>query len=300
MKRNLTTIVIGALLIIIFALLLFVFQVRQSEVAVVTTFSKPTRMAGPGPHWKWPWPIQKVYKFDQRVQNFEDKYTEGLTSDSYNLMTTVYVGWSITEPNTFYQKFPGGSITAAEQSLENLLRDRKHAVVGKHPLADFVSANPGGTKLDDIEREIFVAVQARVQTNNYGLKIEFLGIKKIGLPESVTESVFARMKSDRNLLISKSENEGAAEAQTIRSAADSKANEMLANADADATRIKSLGEAAALQSQIVFQQNPQLAGFLLRLTALEQSLKDRSTLIFDQRVPPFDLFGGFSTNLITK
>jgi membrane protease subunit HflC len=184
--------------------------------------------------------------------------------------------------------------------LENLLRDRKNAVVGKHPLADFVSANPGGTKLDDIEREILAAVQAQLQTNNYGLKIEFLGIKKIGLPEPVTESVFARMKSDRNVLISKSQNEGEAEAQNIRSAADRKANEMLANADAEATRIKSLGEAAALQSQIVFQQNPQLAGFLLRLTALEQSLKDRSTLIFDQHVPPFDLFGGFSTNPITK
>ena len=41
MKRNLLTVVIGAVLIVIFALLLFVFQVRQSEVAVVTTFGKP-------------------------------------------------------------------------------------------------------------------------------------------------------------------------------------------------------------------------------------------------------------------
>ena len=40
MKRNLLTLVIGAVLIVIFALLLFVFQVRQSEVAVVTTFGK--------------------------------------------------------------------------------------------------------------------------------------------------------------------------------------------------------------------------------------------------------------------
>jgi hypothetical protein len=47
----------------------------------------------------------------------------------------------------------------------------------------------------------------------------------------------------------------------------------------------------------VFQQNPELANFLLRLNALEQSLKERSTLIFDQRTPPFDLFSGISTNL---
>ena len=45
---------------------------------------------------------------------------------------------------------------------------------------------------------------------------------------------------------------------------------------------------------------PELAGFLFRLTALEESLKDRSTLIFDQQTPPFDLFRGFSTNSIKR
>ena len=77
MKRNVMTIVIGAVLIVIFALLLFVFQVRQSEVAVVTTFGKPTRnLTEPGAYFKWPWPVEKVYKFDQRVQNFEDRFSQ--------------------------------------------------------------------------------------------------------------------------------------------------------------------------------------------------------------------------------
>jgi len=54
MKRNILTIVIGAVLIVIFALLLFVFQVRQSEVAVVTTFGKPTAQPydKPGAYFK--------------------------------------------------------------------------------------------------------------------------------------------------------------------------------------------------------------------------------------------------------
>src|SRR5205809_4187873 len=136
MKRNLLTLMIGALLIIVFCLLLFVFQVRQSEVAVVTTFGKPTRpITDPGAHLKWPWPIQKVYKFDQRVQNFEDKLTEGLTQDSFNLLTSVYVGWKITEPKAFFPKFASGSIPEAEKVLEGLLRSAKSAVIGKHPLS---------------------------------------------------------------------------------------------------------------------------------------------------------------------
>src|SRR5436309_3445219 len=103
MKQNPLILAIGALLIFIVGLLLFVFQVRKSEVVVVTTFGKPTRdVTEPGPHLRLPWPIQNVHRFDQRVQNFEDKLTEGLTSDSFNLLTSVYVGWKITDPKAFF------------------------------------------------------------------------------------------------------------------------------------------------------------------------------------------------------
>ena len=68
MKRNSIIFATGSLLLLLFVLLLFVFQVRQTEVAVVTTFGKATRpITEPGPYWKWPWPVQKVYKFDQRT-----------------------------------------------------------------------------------------------------------------------------------------------------------------------------------------------------------------------------------------
>ena len=50
------------------------------------------------------------------------------------------------------------------------------------------------------------------------------------------------------------------------------------------------GEAEAAKALPVFQQNPELANFLLRIDALQQSLNQRSTLIFDERTPPFDLF----------
>ncbi len=303
MKRNPLTLIIGLLLLLVFGLLLFVFQVRQSEVAVVTTFGNPTRpITDPGAYLKWPWPIQKVYKFDKRVQTFEDKLTEGLTSDSFNLLTSVYIGWSITTPDAFFPKFAGSAepITEAERVLERLLSNAKTAVVGKHPLSEFVSADTSGNKFTDIEREILTAVQSQVQANNYGLDVQFLGLKKLQLPESVTESVFERMRSERKVLANKSQYEGEAEAQKIRSAADRKAAEMLANADSQATQIRGEGEAEAAKSLAVFKQNPELATFIFRLNALENSLKDRSILVFDQHTPPFDLFRGVSTNLLNK
>jgi len=300
MKRNPLILAIGILLIAIVCLLLFVFQVRKSEVVVVTTFGKPTRdVSEPGPHLKWPWPIERVHRFDQRVQNFEDKLTEGLTQDSFNVLASVFVGWEITDPKAFFPKFAGTSepIAEAEKVMDRMLSNAKAAVIGKHPLFDFLSPTSQGNKFSDIEQQILAVVQAQVRANNYGLKINFLGIKRLGLPENVTASVFERMQAERKRLADKSQYEGEAEAQTIRAEAERKAAVVLADAGAQATAIRGKGEAEAAKSLTVFQQNPELANFIFGLNALEDSLKEKSTLIFDQQTPPFNLFSGVSTNL---
>ena len=299
MNKNPLSIIVGVVLLAVFVVLLFVFQVRQSEVAIVTRFGAPHRDAAPGPHYRLPWPIEKVYKFDQRIQNFESKFTEALTADNNNLLTQVYVGRRITEPKVFFPKFAGGSVTEAEKVLEGMVLSAKSAVIGKHGLNDFVSAD-GGTKFAAIEQEMLVALQSQLKANNYGISVEFLGLKKLGLPESVTQSVFDRMKSEREVLSSRLEAEGNAEAEKIKSKASSEAAKMLANAEREAAGIRARGEAAAAAVLPTFQQNPELANFLLRLDALEASLKERSTLIFDANTPPFDLFRGASTNLLTK
>jgi membrane protease subunit HflC len=292
MKKNLITIVIAAVLVVIFALLLFTFQVRQSEVAVLTTFGKPAanNLDQPNLYFKWPWPIQQVYRFDQRVQNFEDKYSENLTADNTMLLTSVYVGWKISDAKEFFPKFAGGSVEAAQRQLETMLRSAKAAVIGKHNLSEFVNATPKELKLEAIENEIKAAVQGELASQNYGISIEFLGVKKLGLPESVTQTVFDRMKSERTVLISEAQFKGEAEATKIKSAAERQAADVIANAQADATRIE------GAKTLSVFQQNPELAIFQLQLQALKNSLNQKSTLIFDERTPPFSLFQNLPAN----
>lgn len=292
MKRSSLTLIIGALLVIIFGFWLCAFQVRTTEVAVVTTFGKPTRpIEKPGIYGKWPPPIQTVHRFDNRIQSseFENKFREDLTSDQNPLLTSIYVGWRISDPGQFLRKFPG-EIPAAEQQLANLLSTAKSAVIGKHPLSDFVSTSGEGSKFTSIEDEILAVVQAQLQGSEYGIKIEFLGFKKIGLPEDTTQKVFERMMAERQKIASKTQFEGEAQAKIIRSDADLQASKTLAAAQGQALQIQGQGLAEAAKYINVFQQNPELASFLFRLDALESSLKDRSTLIFDQQTPPFDLF----------
>jgi membrane protease subunit HflC len=297
MKRNLITIITAAVLVIIFALLLFTFQVRQSEVAVVTTFGRITGTYQPGLHLRWPWPIQRIYPFDRRVQNFEDNFSQNFTADNITLITSVYVGWKISDAPEFLNSFKDGSIAAAQSQLQSMLTSAKSAVVGSNTLSAFVNADPQQLKFDQIQTDIEQKVRDELRTNNYGIHIEFLGIKKLGLPESVTEAVFTRMKSERNILISQAQNQGQAEANKIRASANSQATITLADAQAQATRIEGEGVAEAAKTLPTFQENPELSVFLLRIKALQESLNQRSTLIFDQRTPPFDLFQGLPTNM---
>src|SRR5207245_2485795 len=158
----------------------------------------------------------------------------------------------------------------------------KTDVTGKHRLSDFVSASAQGAKFTAIEGEMLAALQSQVRTNNYGLEIEFLGIKRLGLPESVTSDVFEQMKKEREVLFSRLQAEGEAEAAIIRSDADRKASEMLSDAEGQATRIRGKGDAEAANSLAEFNKNPELANFIFDLNALQDSLKERSILIVDQ------------------
>lgn len=288
MKTSRLNLVIGSLLLALFLLLLFLFQVRQTEVAVVTTFGKTTRpITEPGLYLKWPWPIQKVTKLDKRLQSSEGKFEETLTSDGRSLIIMMFTGWRISDPALFYSRASGGSVVEAERSLENILRTAKNAAVGRHPFAHFVSVKPEDLKFDDIEKEVLTAVQSDAKA--LGISVDIVRIKRIGLPESVTEKVFDRMKAERTTEIERLKSEGQREATEIRSAADRERDRLLAEADSQASRIRSEGEAEAAKSFSVFQQDPELAVLLLKLNALETSLKERATLIVDPRTPPFDL-----------
>jgi membrane protease subunit HflC len=300
-NKNLLTIIIAAVLVVIFALLLFTFQVRQSEVVVVSTFLKPTdTITNAGLYVKWPWPVQSINRFDQRVQTFEDKFSENLTADSTMLTASVYVGWRISDAKVFFPKFPGGSALAAQALLENMLRSAKAAVIGKHNLGDFVNSDPSQLKFTEIEGEIQTAVQAQLAKNDYGISLEFLGIKKLGLPANVTQAVFDRMKAERTKFINVAQFNGEAEATKIKSAAERQAADMLANASATATRIEGQGVAEAAKTLSVFQENPELAVFLSRLEALKSASNQKTTLILDERTPPFDLFRNLPGNPTEK
>lgn len=305
MNRKYVTVGIGVLLGIIFILLLVSFQVRQTEIALVTRFGRPTRSINvdpnhpePGLYWKWPWPIENVLVFDKRVQDFDtgDRFEETMTQDRRPVLVRVYAGWAISDPTLFRERF-GGSTNRATTDLAGLVRSAKLSVVGRHPFSDFISPDESQVRISQIEHEILTNIQATARTS-YGIDVRFLGIERLGLPEPITQKVFDTMKSERQRVVSRLQAEGNAQATTIMSAANRDATNILSSAEQRVIEIRGQADAEALNAFKVFKEDPEFALFLVKLRALEESSKQRTTLILDQRTTPYDLLMGAGTNAI--
>lgn len=296
MKRNPITLITGLLLVLIFGMMLFLFQVRSTEVAVVTTFGRFSRsITQPDFYFRLPWPIQKVYKFDNRIQSFEKKFEQTTTSDALNLLVSVYVGWRIADPKLFLDTL-NGDVTKAEQTLDPLVRNVKNGVISKYAFAELISTNAASLKFDKIEEEMLSMIRGQAR-DNYGIQVDLLGINQLGLPESITTAVFNRMKGERQTRIQEFRSQGEMQASIIKAKANDETNRLMIDAQAEATKILGEAEREAARYYAVFAQNPDLYVFLKSLKALETSTKEKTTLILDQQSAPFNLLSSPSAAL---
>lgn len=294
MKKNPISLATGVILLLIFTALIFCFQVRSTEVAVVTTFGRFSRAeTEPGLKFRLPQPFQKVYKFDQRLQTFERKYEQTFTRDGKTPVISVFVGWRIANPQAFLE-LHNGDLSKAEGALEIIVRDAKQSVIGRHDFSELVSPDPSKVKFDQIESEMKDLMAANA-LKTAGIKVELVGIKQLGLPESLTAKVFARMKAEREKLVASIISEGQAMAIKTKSEAQKVSQDLISTANREAQSIMGEAEAKASVSYKVLSQEPEFAEYLLKLRGLEQ-FKDRTTLILDGSTPPFDLLRGMTSS----
>jgi membrane protease subunit HflC len=122
--------------------------------------------------------------------------------------------------------------------------------------------------------------------------VDLVGIKQLGLPESITAKVFERMKAERDQLVAKYKGEGQQIAISINSEAQRRRTELLASANAAAKRTLGEADKAAAKDYEVFEQEPELAKFLLQNEAFREILTNRATLILDSDMSPFNLLRG--------
>jgi len=301
MSKHLLTIFVALVIGLSLLFYLVTYQVRSNEVAMVLRFGKPVKpLPKAGIHLRWPWPIDEVRYFDNRLHVEEGYFEERYTRDRYNVIVSVCVGWRIAEDedgvDQFNKNFGGGldPIGDGWTKLRDIVRDRVHVAIGNHDLTDFVSVREdmrayGHPGYDKLESEIAETSRGEA-ASTYGIDVVLLKIKRLELPQSVTAKVYDRMKADRERESNRIITEGQTAADVIRENARSQSEQIVARAEAEAKRIRGEGDAEAAKHYEVLKANPDLAIYLRKIQALREVTKDGTTVVVDTTTPPFDLF----------
>jgi membrane protease subunit HflC len=274
-------------LLVVVALVSATFQVRETELALVTTFGKPTRqITEPGLYFKWPPPVEWVQKFDSRLRILEAELGETTTKGAVPVIVNTFVVWRIADPLVFFNAV--GNVTEAEAKLRSQISDTQNKVIGRHFFSEFVNSDPEKVKFEQIEAEMLSELQAAIK-DVYGIEVKAAGIKQLKVSEDVSKDVFERMKKERERRTEATIAEGAAAAKKIKTDADSMQTELLAAADARAKAIRAQGDAEAAGYYKMLEEDPQLAMFLRDIEALKKILENRSTLVIGADSEPFKM-----------
>ncbi len=288
--KNLGTIVSAVILALVLLLYMCTFQVRFTEVAIVKTWGKPAREAITQPrlYVKWPRPIQTVVVYDKRVRVMEDRTEETRTVDGKNLLLTTFTLWKIKDPSTFHENFPGG-VEDGEKKLRTTVITAKHAVTGRREFSDFVSTDPSQRKIREIELDMkdVVAQDAIAQ---WGIEVVDFGIKKLGLPQSVTTAIFESMKSHEQAKAERYAAEGEATAAKILADARAMKTRITSEAIRKASEIETEAEMIVSEYYKEFQEHSELRIFLDTLRTVREALRTRTTLVLTDEQFPWNIF----------
>ena len=263
----------GTIVTVIVVLALCLFTVDQRQFAVVFQLGEVKQViTEPGLNFKWPL-IQNVRFFDRRILTLDSPEPERfITSEKKNVLVDSYVKWRIVDPKLYYISV-GGDESRARTRLIQTVNAGLREEFGKRTVHDVVSGERD--KVMDDMRE-----KADQDARKIGVEIVDVRLKRVELPQEVSESVYRRMEAERKRVANELRSQGAAEAEKIRADADRQREILVAEAYRDAQKIKGEGDAkaASIYGQ-AFGQNPEFFAFYRSMEAYRSSFKNKSDVM---------------------
>ena len=249
------------------------FTVDQRQHAIVFQFGQVKEVVTkPGLHFKWPL-LQNVRHFDMRILTYDDAEPQRfLTQGNRPVLVDSFVKWHIIDVRQYYVSVRGeenGAQTRIRQTVSGTLREE----FGIRTVHDVVSG----------EREqIMVRVRDKVDQDlkRIGVGIIDVRLKRVDLPQEVSESVYRRMEAERKRIANELRSTGAAEGEKIRADADRQREVILAEAYRDAQRVRGEGDAkAAGIYAAAFSQNPEFFSFYRSMEAYRSTFRGRNDVM---------------------
>ena len=218
---------------------LSVFTVDERQVAILLQFGKVERTdLKPGLHFKVP-VVQNVLKFDARIQTLDSDPQNYLTFEKKNVIVDSFVKWRIADVRRFYTS-AGGSILQANNRLGEVILKRLRDEFGKRTIQQVVS----GERAEIMDK---LRVAAKDQADELGLEIVDVRIKRVDLPEDVSQSVYNRMRAERQEVAKRFRSEGEEQARELRANANKDREVIIAEADREAQITRGSGDARATE-----------------------------------------------------
>lgn len=288
MKRHAGIIILALAAFVALLLNTVSFVVDQTrDIYVVTRLGKINRVIpgqdDPGLHWKWPYPIERLVRYDSPNHVLTSSFRQVQIADKSNVTATLFVTWRIVDAAKFFRTVK--TTETANQRLEALLSSEMTSVLGSVRMDQLVNTDPEAMILPEIERDIRQRVARRAR-DEYGLTLTDLGFKNLGLPETISKAVINAMKQERQKVATDFKAAGAATAAAIKGRAEAAKKKILEFARRKAGDIRTQGESKAAEAYATFREHPEFSMFLRSLETLRSSLAERAVILLDSDTLP--------------
>jgi membrane protease subunit HflC len=258
-----------------------VFAVDEREHALKFQFGEIVRADyEPGLHFKVPF-VNNIQRYPDRILNYEDQEEKFLTGEKKNLIVDYFVTWRIIDPSQYYRSVSGDETLAVER-LSAVIKEGIKAAISQRTVQEVVSADRSEL-LEDM------LVEAQTRSPELGIEVVDVRVKRIDLSEEVSESVYSRMREERQRVASQLRAEGDEEYERIRADADRQRTVILSEAYRDAERIRGAGDAraAAIYAE-AFSADRDFYSFYRSMQAYRESIgRDQDVLVLQ---PDSDFF----------
>ncbi len=255
------------------------FTVRETQFALVTQFGKPVRtLTEAGLHAKLPL-LQQVRFFDRRLRVYNPPRSEFLTRDKKNLSIDSYAIWQIADPEVFIKTV--GNERSAEMRLHDLVWAGLAAAIAGLDLEVIVSPLPSNVKTHAVLEDL-TERSGTAALKQYGIRVIDVRLKRLNLPEQNKQSVYARMRAERERIARQYRAEGEGQALRIRAEADRKKEEILAEAYKVAETTKGEGDAEAARIYgAAYSRNQPFYKLVRTLETYRKALDEDTTIILN-------------------
>ena len=271
--KALRTLIIPILVVTVIAISQSVYVVKETERAVKLEFGAVVEAdVEPGLHFKIPI-VNSVTKFDARILTLDAAPQSYLTSEKKALTVDSFVKWRVSDVEKYYTTTGGD-----EERLRRLLIQSVDAGLRNEFGSRTVNEVVSGER-DELMDKLTLQLNS-IALDELGVEVIDLRVKKIDLPPEVSDSVYNRMRTERERLAKELRAQGNEVAEKIRATADKEKTIILADAYRQAEEIKGNGDAIATSTYAnAYSKDPEFYDFTRSLKAYQSTFGSKSDIL---------------------